>query len=119
MVSAPFFTPVQTSLGALLLHMSTINILRDAGTVLGVSGILYGGVFGDRAKWRWAILGGILATTVVLQVKELRFLVTGNPQAVWDLLSRDLGRVATAGFLVGLGSKVRTAIQNLVVHADV
>lgn len=118
MASAPFFTPVQTALGGVLLHLSTSNLLRDVGTVFGVSGIVYGSVFGDRAKWRWAILGGMVTTAAALQAEPLRYLVTGSPIAAWERLGGVLGRVATAGFLVGLGSKVRVMVC-LLRRADV
>ncbi|KAL7424805.1 hypothetical protein Q5752_000489 [Cryptotrichosporon argae] len=97
------FTPLQTLFGGLLLHISSSSLLHATGRVLGISGVLDGALFGDRAGWRWALLAGLAAAPAL--VHALR--VPGLPDAGVDSWAA-LGpaRLALAGFLVGLGAKV-------------
>lgn len=100
------FTPVESSLGALLLHTASFNLLADVGTVFGVSGIVDGAILGDRAKWKCSVLGGLLAVPLFIGQAGLRGLATGDSLQAWARLAADLPRLATAGFLVGAGSRI-------------
>jgi uncharacterized membrane protein YedE/YeeE len=105
------FTPVESSLGALLLHTASFNLLADVGTVFGVSGILDGAILGDRAGWRLAVVGGMAAVPLTIG----RFFATGDALVSWSLLARDMPRLAAAGFLVGAGSRIGSGCTRQVV----
>lgn len=113
------------------MHLSTSALLEDTGTVLGVSGIIDGLIWGTgnprapksqehestREKqdaqwveryWRMAVVGGMIAAPITASM-----LGVGGQGAIdavrsWDILSGQLGwdRLALAGVLVGLGSRV-------------
>jgi uncharacterized membrane protein YedE/YeeE len=96
------FTPYQTLLGGYILHLSTSSLLTLTGRVLGISGIVDGAILGDKSRWRWSMIGGMLLGPVVA-------LALGN-LGVDDGLEMWAGlpwlRVGVAGLLVGLGSRV-------------
>lgn len=126
------FTPVETSLGALLLHEASTAMLQDHGRVLGISGILDGAVTGllshNRAgeasrsssvedkplpkkpasavesSFRTVFLAGMLLAPTFAGLTGLGPLLPDQGDAVWAGLS--IGRLALAGLLVGMGSKV-------------
>jgi hypothetical protein len=106
------FTPVQTFLGAVLLHLSSTSLLRDTGRVLGISGILDGALrntnVGGRA-WRWAMLAGLALGPVLLRLAKM----TGfGKHGAWldsgveAWTAQSLARLSLAGLLVGFGSRV-------------
>lgn len=98
------FTPVQTFLGGLLLHISTSSLLTDTGRVFGISSVVDGALLGDHAKWRWAILAGLLAGPAVVAETGLGPALPDNGAGLWAVAP--VGRLALAGALVGFGSKV-------------
>ena len=108
------FTPVESSLGALLLHTASFNLLANAGTVFGVSGIVDGAVFGDRARWKWAVMGGMLVVPILIGGLELNGLLAGDRLTSWAMLASHLPRLAVAGGLVGVGSRLGSGCTRLV-----
>lgn len=100
------FTPVQTFLGGYLLHLSTSSLLDDTGRVLGISGIVNGALFDDKAGWRWTIIGGLLGGPLVLRLVGLDGLILGDGVGSWEMLGQTVVRTGIAGVLIGFGSKV-------------
>ncbi|WWC66406.1 uncharacterized protein I206_100308 [Kwoniella pini CBS 10737] len=98
------FTPVQTLLGGLLLHLSTSSLLEDTGRVFGISGILDGAVFGNHEKWQWGIIIGLLAGPTLSYVTGFQAYYPGN--ALGSIAQIGLGRLGLAGALVGFGSRL-------------
>jgi hypothetical protein len=101
-IASDMFTPYQTLLGGYLLHLSTSSLLTLTGRVLGISGIVDGAALGDKSRWRWSILGGLLIGPVVALC--LGDLGVDDGLQMWAGLP--WGRIGAAGFLVGLGSRV-------------
>ncbi|WVQ82714.1 hypothetical protein IAT38_004846 [Cryptococcus sp. DSM 104549] len=98
------FTPMQTFVGGLLLHISTSQLLADTGRVFGISGIVDGAVWGKREGWRWAVVGGLVLAPAVGAAAGLKGLYPGDGLSVlrgvrWE-------RLALAGALVGVGSRL-------------
>ncbi len=98
------FTPIQTSLGGFLLHLSTSNLLTDTGRVLGISGVVDGAIHGDGESWRWSIILGLLFGPALLSITGLDELMPDSGTGAWA--TQSVGRLALAGMLVGLGTKV-------------
>ena len=98
------FTPVQTFLGGLLLHLSTSSLLTDTGRIFGVSSLIDGAFWGDHARWRWAVLAGLVSGPALIAATGLASAIPDPGTAVWA--AQPIGRLALAGALVGFGSKV-------------
>jgi hypothetical protein len=113
------------------LHLSTSALLEDTGTVLGVSGIVDGLIWGtgitrapksqdhestrekEDAQWveryrRMALVGGMIAAPITASMLSVGGQGAIDTVRSWDILSGQLGwdRLALAGVLVGLGSRV-------------
>ena len=92
------FTPVASLLGGLLIGVASVWLLAANARIAGISGILHG-LFaqppGDRA-WRAAFIAGLIAAGFAWH------LLTG-PAPVRENFG--LGWVATAGLLVGFGTR--------------
>lgn len=124
--------------------MSTAGLLEDTGTVLGVSGILDGVLYGSTTKsingssqikgnitkaqkrnskehggtdlvdkyWRLAVVGGILLAPMTAGLLDISpkgdATLFGGAVLSWGILELQMGltRLAIAGLLVGLGSRV-------------
>jgi uncharacterized membrane protein YedE/YeeE len=97
------FTPVETSIGAILLHQATSNLLYQNGNILGVSGLLRQ-LFATPTKETMAFFAGMAASYLPLNALAPQ-LVTRYPTAPITLQAA----LATTcvGTLVGLGTKVR------------
>ncbi len=96
------FTPVETSIGALLLHQASSNLLYQNGNILGVSGYLRQLLSMPR-KDIVAFFAGMAASYVPLQIMAPHIL----PQ--YAAVSMSLQTVlwtAGVGLLVGWGTKV-------------
>lgn len=103
------FTPVQTFLGGILLHLSTSGLLTETGRIFGISSILDGAIFGDHARWRWAILAGLVGGPALTSGTGLG---PALPDAgTWVWASLPMKRLALAGALVGFGAKVSYHIR--------
>lgn len=98
------FTPVHSFVGALLLHLSTSQILEDTGRVFGISGIVSGAVLGGREGWRWAVVSGLVAGPALAAVTGVKGLFPGQGLSALETIGK--GKLALAGLLVGLGSRV-------------
>lgn len=100
------FTPAQTLVGGYLLHLSTSSLLTQTGRVLGISGVVDGAIYGDKSRWRWSLIAGMMLGPFV--GSWLGDLGVDNGVAMWAALP--WGRVGLAGLLVGLGSRVRQSL---------
>lgn len=96
------FTPAQTLVGGYLLHLSTSSLLTLTGRVLGISGVVDGAVFGDRSRWRWSLIGGMLLGPFAGSL--LGDMGVDNGMSMWAVLP--WSRIGLAGLLVGIGSRV-------------
>ncbi len=94
------FTPVSALAGGVLIGMSATLLLWLNGRIAGMSGILNGAVLpgeSDRA-WRWFFLAGVVTGAAMFAL--------ANPDSYELREDFLLAWVATAGFLVGLGTRV-------------
>lgn len=102
------FTPVETTLGAGLLHLATTTLLFDSGAILGASGLLrrlFAAPRKGNASALWFFSGMAAAVGVVsLSMPGLIPEYAG----VSLQISSTLG-VVLAGFLAGWGTKVTKA----------
>lgn len=97
------FTPVHTSLGALLLFQGSSGLLYHNGAVFGISSLLSGSVFNPNQD-NVPIIAGLVSS--ILPVYFLApSLIPSYPAAPHTLTSA----VATlgVGMLLGWGTKVR------------
>ena len=91
------FAPHHALGGGVLLGLAVIGELALTGRVLGVSGAFKGLVRGDRAPWRVAFVGGLLAAGAC--AREL-----GALDASVSTAMVSGARAACAGALVGVGT---------------
>jgi hypothetical protein len=100
------FTPVQTTLGAVLLHQATSLLLYGNGNVLGASGLIRQ-LLGSPTKGTVAFFAGMAASflPLTLWIPEA---VTRYPTAPVTL-GQALVTVG-CGLLIGWGTKVSTSI---------
>ena len=96
------FTPVETSLGAFLLHLSTSTLFFNNGTILGQSGLLRR-LLTKPDLGTLLIFSGMAASFVPLQIWAPEILPV-YPSITLDK-SRVLGLVGI-GILTGWGTKV-------------
>ncbi|MEO6279695.1 YeeE/YedE family protein [Roseateles sp.] len=92
------FTPWPALAGGLLIGLAAAVLIRFAGRIAGISGIVGGllrPVAGDRA-WRLAFLGGLLVAPWVYAL--LAGPLTPHIDAGW-------GTLLAAGLLVGIGTR--------------
>lgn len=113
------FTPVETSIGALLLHAATTVLLYDVGAILGVSALLRRMLsspqheIAQRTPLLWFFAGMALAVVGIMKSMP-QFLphypgVDGRPETILKTIA--------AGLLTGWGTKVRNFGHHLVAHA--
>jgi hypothetical protein len=103
------FTPIETSIGAFLLHEATSVLLFQNGNVLGASGFLRQ-LFSGPTKGTLSFFAGMAMSLLPLRV-FLPELVTEYPSAPTTLQAA-LVTVAI-GALVGWGTKVRRHLPAL------
>jgi len=96
------FTPIETSVGALLLHQSTSVLLFQNGTVLGASGYIRR-LFSTPTRGTLAFFVGMAASVLPLKLFQPN-LITSYPP-VPDTLLAALATVGV-GIFVGWGTKV-------------
>jgi hypothetical protein len=108
------FTPIETTLGAILLHQSTSLLLHSNGTTLGASGKIRA-LFSAPTRGTLAFFAGMAASFV--------------PLALWipELATRfptvpgTLGQVVVTvvcGVLVGWGTKVRIEVYFCSIYSE-
>jgi uncharacterized membrane protein YedE/YeeE len=87
-------------LGGALIGLAVVLFALLNGRLLGVSGIVYGLIDREPGQtgWRLAFVGGLVAGGVVL--------LFVYPQAFGLSANRSLMATATAGLLVGFGSRL-------------
>ena len=56
------FQPADAALGGAILGVATVGKLFLTGRVLGISGSVKGAVEGDFSSWRFAFIGGLVAS---------------------------------------------------------
>ncbi len=93
------FTPVLSTIGGLLIGLSSLMLLLFNGRVAGISGIC-GAALDQREgrDWRLAFMLGLIGTGLVF------FLV--RPEAFAFELQRSPWALAAAGLLVGFGTRL-------------
>lgn len=97
------FTPVETSIGAVLLHQATSNLLYQNGSILGVSGLLRR-VMNAPTVEVLALFAGMAASFPLLEW-FLPELVTRYP--VMPVTVQTTVFTTGVAALVGWGTKVR------------
>ncbi|OAK98287.1 YeeE/YedE family integral membrane protein [Phaeosphaeriaceae sp. SRC1lsM3a] len=96
------FTPIETSIGALLLHQATSNLLYQNGSILGASELMRQ-LFTDPTKETLAFFVGMAASVLPLRALAPQF-VTSFPTATMTLQAGLF--TAGVGALVGWGTKM-------------
>ncbi|KAI9768313.1 MAG: hypothetical protein M1840_004921 [Geoglossum simile] len=91
------FTPLQTGLGALLLHQATTNLLFRNGKVLGVSSILANALSGVAGEDAWLLAGMGAGAVLVRAVLPTLVPSFGTVGQWW--------RVGMMAVMAGWGSK--------------
>jgi len=93
------FTPLSGLIGGALIGLAAALLMLSAGRLAGVSGIL-GGLLttGSDRGWRLAFIAGLIAAALIGPL-------SGTPTAA-HLSSSNLVLYATAGLLVGFGSRM-------------
>jgi uncharacterized membrane protein YedE/YeeE len=108
------FTPLESTLGGVLIGLAAGGLLLHHGRILGVSGMLHGlrdHVNSDDFRYRVVFLlgtasGALLATLPQLRVGVGNVLIASSSPGASDEMWASLSRVAIAGALVGAGTKV-------------
>jgi len=103
------FTPIETSIGALLLHQATSILLFQNGTILGASGYIRQ-LFISPPRGTLAFFAGMAASILPLKVFLPEF-VTVYPQVPGTVLA--VLATVGAGVLVGWGTKVSFLVRSL------
>lgn len=93
------FTPWASLLGGVLIGLSAVMVMGLFGRIAGIAGIAQGamglrGAAKDR-DWRWAFLAGLIVAPIA---------VSALGGAVAQTVPGNLGGMAIAGLLVGLGT---------------
>ncbi|KAJ9265716.1 hypothetical protein DTO212C5_6571 [Paecilomyces variotii] len=96
------FTPVNTSLGALLLFQGSSGLLFHNGKIFGISSLLTGCIFQPGAD-NLPIIAGLLSSWVPVYFLAPS-LIPSYPSVVLDSLRSVMGTLGL-GFLVGWGTK--------------
>jgi hypothetical protein len=97
------FTPVETSIGAILLHQATSNLLFQNGNILGISGFLRQ-LLSTPTKETIAFFVGMAASYLPLNALAPQ-LVTSYPAVPLSVQTALF--TLSVGVLIGLGTKVR------------
>jgi hypothetical protein len=97
------FTPVETSIGAILLHQATNNLLYQNGKVLGASGYIRR-FLSTPTKETVAFIVGMGASYIPLKALAPQ-LVTNYPAVPTTLEAAMV--TAGIGALIGVGTRVR------------
>jgi hypothetical protein len=102
------FTPVETSIGAVLLHQATSNLLYQNGNVLGVSGLLRQ-LFTAPAKESIAFFVGMATSSLPLKALAPQ-LLTSYPAVPMTVQTAFI--TISVGALIGLGTKVSAYLRD-------
>ena len=96
------FSPVETTIGAILLHQATSNLLYQNGTILGASGYLRQ-VFLTPTRELLAFFTGMAISYIPLKALAPQ-LITSYP--VMQIISPASAATVAIAALVGWGTKV-------------
>lgn len=96
------FTPIHTSLGALLLFQGSSGLLLHNGAVFGISSLIAGSVF-NPSRENLPILAGLVSSAVPISWFAPS-LLPSYPAAPNTLAS--IASTLGVGFLLGWGTKV-------------
>lgn len=94
------FTPIESSIGGILIGLAAALMLMTNGRIAGISGITSGFITGpnnDRA-WRGFFIGGLVLGGFLMSLL--------NPHGFDNTITRSYGALAVAGFLVGFGTRM-------------
>jgi uncharacterized membrane protein YedE/YeeE len=100
--SAAEFTPVESTLGGLMVGASAASLLLTHGRIAGISGVCSGllhGAVGADFTWRALFLGGLLGGNALHLALHRREPLPAMPQL-------SAARFAVAGALVGAGTRL-------------
>ncbi|MBC7172428.1 MAG: YeeE/YedE family protein [Polyangiaceae bacterium] len=94
------FTPLASTLGGMLIGLAAMIMLLGLGRIAGISGIFGGLVVPTRGdlSWRLAFVGGLVLGGIAM--------VIAAPQLFVVNIDRSLVAVASAGLLVGFGTRM-------------
>ncbi|DAA75859.1 TPA_exp: Uncharacterized protein A8136_1230 [Trichophyton benhamiae CBS 112371] len=95
------FTPINTSLGALLLYQGSYGLLQNNGRVFGISSLLSGCVGNPNTQNVPVILGMVSSIVPVYLLAPSLLPPYATPPATWGAALA----LAGIGFLVGWGTK--------------
>lgn len=96
------FTPVETTIGALLLHQATSNLLYQNGNILGASGFLRQ-LLSAPTKELLAFFTGMAASSIPLKALAPQSM-TSYPEM--DMTLQSVISTAAISALIGWGTKV-------------
>lgn len=100
------FTPIHTSLGALLLFQGSSGLLLHNGAVFGISSLISGCVFNPNRN-NLPIIAGLVSSAAPIYLFAPSLLPTYPPGPnSWPSIASTLGM----GFLLGWGTKVSTNV---------
>ncbi|MGF1469616.1 MAG: YeeE/YedE family protein [Sandaracinaceae bacterium] len=94
------FTPLESTVGGILIGLSASVLLLFTGRVAGISGIANGVLFpaSGEGRWRLAFVGGLLAGGLALSFAAPALFAVETGRALW--------MVGLAGLLVGYGVRM-------------
>jgi uncharacterized protein len=94
------FTPISAVAGGALIGLSAALLLFFNGRIAGISGLLNGAVFAEKAEryWRLCFLLGLVIGAFVFKLSFPDFNVPRQGYPLWLLV--------IGGFLVGLGARM-------------
>ncbi|KAK9476915.1 hypothetical protein V1514DRAFT_154215 [Lipomyces japonicus] len=95
------FTPVHTTIGALLLHQATSNLLLGNGKILGASGLIRNGLLHGSVD-HVVVLAGIITGTVIAQWHAPASLLPEYDQ--FDRSPISIVATVATGAIIGLGT---------------
>lgn len=107
------FTPIHTSLGALLLYQGSSGLLLHNGAVFGISSLLAGSLLRPSGE-NVPVLAGLVSSLVPVALC-MPSLIPSYPPAPNSWIS--LASTLAMGFLLGWGTKVSSSTTSS--HFDI
>lgn len=101
------FTPIHTSLGALLLFQGSTGLLYHNGAILGISGLASGSIL-RPSRDNVPVIVGLLSSVIPVYLL-VPSLIPNYPPAPHSLAS--VAATFGIGILLGWGTKVRSPLQ--------
>lgn len=88
------FTPIESTMGGVLIGLSAVLLMALHGRVAGITGILAGAIFDKDRLWRLTFIAGLILAPIL-------FIALGNPPQIEIPVSRTA--IILGGLLVGVG----------------